>query len=199
MSESRPLTSGKLTLRERCSGDLPYLWRWEHAERDAEWKRWDAPYFHERDVPSGVTLEEYTAKALGGLPSPDSRIISLNGLGIGQVNRWEQDPVGGGWWELGITVHDPAYWGGGLGTRALELWTDATFRETAAHVVMLTTWSGNGRMIRAAERVGYRECGRVPEARLWRGQRWDSVRLAVLRRVWEARREDQTSRSNAPG
>ena len=90
-----------------------------------------------------------------------------------------------GWWELGISILDPAYWSGGLGTRALKLWTGATFRETPVHVLMLTTWSGNERMIRAAERVGYRECGRVPEARLWQGQRWDSVRLCVLRREWE--------------
>ncbi|MPY65127.1 hypothetical protein F8S09_00255 [Deinococcus sp. SDU3-2] len=38
------------------------------------------------------------------------------------------------------------------------------------------------------ERVGYRECGRVPEARAWHGQRWDSVRLAQLRRGWETGR-----------
>ncbi len=39
-------------------------------------------------------------------------------------------------------------------------------------------------MTRAAQRVGYRECGRVPEARLWAGRRWDSVRLGVLGRDW---------------
>ncbi|GAA5532893.1 GNAT family protein [Deinococcus aluminii] len=59
---------------------------------------------------------------------------------------------------------------------------------------MLTTWSGNERMIRAARRASYRECGRVPEARLWDGKRWDSVRLAVLRQDWEAL---QASRPNA--
>lgn len=176
-----------LTLRERLPEDLPYLWRWQHAEGDAEWKRWDAPYFHEQDAPSTLTLEDFTEKALSQPPSANSRTIALEGACIGQVHRWEQDPAGGGWWELGITIHDPAYWSGGLGTRALELWTDATFRETEAHVAMLTTWSGNERTLRAATRVGYRECGRVPEARRWRGQRWDSVRLCVLRREWEAR------------
>ncbi|SMB91664.1 GNAT family N-acetyltransferase [Deinococcus hopiensis] len=188
-----------LTLRERRPEDLPYLWRWEHAEGDAEWKRWDAPYFHEREAPSTVTLKEFTAKALGQSPSPNSRIIALNGECIGSISRCEEHPRGGGWWEIGVLIHDPASWGGGLGTRALEVWTDATFRETEAHVVTLTTWSGNVRMVRAAERAGYRECGRVPQARLWRGQRWDSVRLCALKREWEARRQDQASRPNTPG
>lgn len=83
-----------------------------------------------------------------------------------------------------MVIYDPEHWGGGLGKQALRLWTQATFAETDAHVLTLTTWSGNERMVRAAERCGYRECARVPEARLWQGRRWDSVRLAALRREW---------------
>ena len=40
-------------------------------------------------------------------------------------------------------------------------------------------------MIRAAERVGYRECARVHEARLWQGVRYDHVRLELLRAEWD--------------
>ncbi len=39
-------------------------------------------------------------------------------------------------------------------------------------------------MVRAAHRLGYRECARIPEAREWQGRRWDSVKLACLRRDW---------------
>lgn len=51
------------------------------------------------------------------------------------------------------------------GTRALRLWTAVTFADTGAHILTLTTWSGNARMLRAA-------------------QRHDSVKLAALRRDW---------------
>lgn len=156
-----------ITLRERHSEDLPLLYRWLHGEPDPEWKRWDAPYFHAQRAPQTVTFEEFTKHVLSQTPSPDRQVIALEDRPIGQVSRWEEAPPGGGWWELGILIYDPALWGGGRGTRAPPLWTDATLRETEAHVVTLTTWGGNERMVRAAQHVGYRECGRVPEARLW--------------------------------
>lgn len=39
-------------------------------------------------------------------------------------------------------------------------------------------------MIRAALRLGFREAGRVREARVVRGERFDAVRLDLLRREW---------------
>lgn len=185
-----------LTLRERHAEDLPLLHRWLHTELEPEWQRWDAPYFHAARTPSPLSLPDFTARSLKEPLSPHRRIIALDGMCIGTVTRAEEAPAGAGWWELGILIYDPAHWGGGLGTRALTLWTDATFRETEAHVLTLTTWGGNERMIRAAARVGYRECGRVPEARTWGGRRWDSVRLARLRRGWETGRHDH---ANSPG
>lgn len=71
-----------------------------------------------------------------------------------------------------------------VGTRALGLWTAATFADTDAHVLTLTTWSGNARMLRAEQRCGDRECAQIPEARHWQGRRHDSVKLAALRRDW---------------
>ncbi len=114
-------------------------------------------------------------------PNPHLRILDLGGQCIGQVSRSEEAPAGGGWWDLGILIFDPAYWGGGLGTQALRLWTAATFAGTEAQVLTLTTWGGNERLIRAGERAGYHECARIPQARRWQGQRWDSVKLACLR------------------
>ncbi|ASN83385.1 GNAT family N-acetyltransferase [Deinococcus ficus] len=168
-----------LTLRPRQPDDLAVLWQWTRATPSPEWQQWDGPYFTNK--PSPIPFNDYVQEVQARPPQPHSRIIALDGQCIGQVTRSEEAPAGGGWWELGIVIYDPAHWGGGLGREALRQWTDTTFAETDAHVLTLTTWSGNERMIRAAERVGYRECGRVPEARAWQGQRWDSVRLARLR------------------
>lgn len=116
-----------LTLRARRPEDLPAQWHWEYAQTSPEWKLWDAPYFHEQEEPAALSLEAYTKKMLAWPPSESSRIIALDGECIGQVSRWEEAPAGGGWWELGVLIYDPQHWGGGLGTRALELWTAATF------------------------------------------------------------------------
>ncbi|MBX8467244.1 GNAT family N-acetyltransferase, partial [Deinococcus sp. RIT780] len=72
----------------------------------------------------------------------------------------------------------------GVGSRALALWVGATLNETDAHVLTFSTWGGNERMIRAAHRLGFREAGRIREARLVRGERFDSVKLDLLRREW---------------
>lgn len=178
------LTLPALTLRSRRDDDLPTLWRWLHAESDPEWKRWDAPYFHAAGGPSTLSLTDFTAREGGRAPDPHGRIIALDGACIGQVTRHEEAPEGGGWWDLGVLIFDPRHWGGGLGTQALRLWADATFVETGAHVLTLTTWGGNERMIRAAARTGFHECARIPQARAWAGQRWDSVKLAQLRTGW---------------
>ncbi|GGN39545.1 GNAT family N-acetyltransferase [Deinococcus daejeonensis] len=182
MPDAPDPTPRPLTLRERRPDDLPVLWRWLHAEPDPEWQRWDAPYFHTGQPPrEPLAFEAYCAQTLARPVSPDLRVIALDGVCIGQVSRHEEAPAGGGWWDLGILIFDPGHWGGGLGTRALDLWAAATFAETDAHVLTLTTWGGNERMIRAAARVGFHECARIPQARAWAGQRWDSVKLARLR------------------
>ena len=172
----------QLTLRARLSEDLPTLHRWLHAEKNPEWQRWDGPYFAK--TITELSLDAYTEWAAAYPWDADQQIIALNDVCIGSIHRYEEDPAGGGWFELGLVIFDPVHWSGGLGRRALQLWKAQTFAETPAHVITLTTWSGNARMIRAAERVGYREYARIPEARAWNGQRWDSVKLAVLRRDW---------------
>ena len=177
-----------VTLRTRLAADLPELWRWMYATPGAEWKRWDGPYFH--DEPEAVSLAEYTVKAESRPLNSDMQVIEIGGVARGTVTRHWEDPQAGGWLELGIVIYDPAYWSGGHGTQALRLWTALSFRETPAHVITLTTWSGNARMIAAGERVGYRECARIREARLWQGARFDSVKLDLLRAEWELHQND---------
>lgn len=180
-------TVAAVTLRECLPEDLAVLWRWQHAEPDPEWRRWDGPYFHEGRSPSALTLDEFVARAASAPPpAGDQRVVAVHGACVGIVTRAWEAPASGGWLEVGIVLFDPRSWGGGIGTRALTQWVDACFRETNAHVVTLTTWSGNERMLRAGARVGFRECSRVREARAWQNARYDSVRMDLLRREWNA-------------
>jgi RimJ/RimL family protein N-acetyltransferase len=178
-----PTSPSGVTLRGRRPRDLPVLRRWL-ADPEAEWRRWDAPYFHA--ATTTASLSAYVDRLDRTPPRPDERVIDLNGECVGMVNRSEEEPAGGGWWDLGILIYDPRHWNHGIGTRALELWVEATLNETDAHVLTFTTWGGNERMIRAAQRIGFHEAGRVREARLVAGERHDSVRLDLLRREWTA-------------
>ncbi|MGX9686364.1 GNAT family N-acetyltransferase [Deinococcus wulumuqiensis] len=168
-------------LRDRRPDDLPTLERWLTDEA-AQWREWDAPY-----TPPGQTsetMQAYIRYLAATPPDADERVIEVGGAVVGMVNRSEEEPAGGGWWDLGILIYDPAYWGGGVGTRALALWVQDTLDWTDAHTLTVTTWSGNERMIRAARRLGFQECSRVREARVVGGRRYDSVRLDLLRREW---------------
>ena len=171
-----------LVLRPQTLADLPDLWRWVYGTPDAEWKRWDAPYFH-GTMPE-LSYSDYAAKAISRPPNPNMQIIEIGGLARGMVTRHWEDPEAGGWLELGILIYDPAFWGGGHGTWALQDWVGLCFEQTPAHVLTLTTWGGNARMIGAGLKVGFRECARIREARLWQGARYDSVKLDLLRSEW---------------
>ena len=179
VSEPAPLP--EVTIRGRRPRDLPTLRRWL-TDPGAQWRQWDAPYLH-----AGATTEalsRYVEHMAQTPPDPHQRVIDVGGQCVGMVNRAEEDPPGGGWWDLGILVYDPALWGQGIGTRALAVWVQATLDETDAHVLTFTTWGGNERMLRAAHRLGFREAARIREARLVGGERHDSVKLDLLRREW---------------
>lgn len=173
-----------ITLTPMTEETLQYVWHWNFEVKDPEWKLFDAPYF---DRPPYVDFETFKKSPFGDLSSSDRRIIEVDGEAAGIVTRYEEAPMGGGWWEIGIIIFDPQHWSRGIGRDALTQWVNTTFEETGAHLITLTTWSGNERMVLSAARVGFTECGRVPEAREWEGQRYDSVRMAVLHWQWEDR------------
>lgn len=50
----------------------------------------------------------------------------------------------------------------------------------------MTTWSGNERMIRVAEKLGMQLEGRIRKVRFHEGNYYDSVRMGILREEWES-------------
>lgn len=194
---SDPREAPAVGLRPVAPEDEEFLWRWMHGTPDPEWKRWDGPYFHAADD-GAPDRDAFAAAHARAVADPHRRVVTVDGEPVGLVTRYEEPPADDGWWELGILLFDPARWGRGIGRRALTAWTAATFIETAAHLITLTTWSGNERMVASAQRAGYTPVGRVPEARAWDGRRWDSVRLGLLRSDWEAARAAPASDDAAP-
>ncbi len=86
---------------------------------------------------------------------------------------------------MGISVFDPGLRGAGRGTEALRLWTTYLFNATDWRRLDYSTWSGNHAMVRVGEKLGFTVEGRFRQARVVRGEVFDSVALGVLREEWQ--------------
>lgn len=114
---------------------------------------------------------------------PSQMIIEHQGQIIGMVSYYWEDKRTR-WLEIGIVIYSPEYWNGGFGTEALSLWIDYLFENLTIERVGLTTWSGNPRMIRCAEKLGMRLEGRMRKCRYYNGEYYDSIRMGILREEW---------------
>ncbi|SFU29844.1 Protein N-acetyltransferase, RimJ/RimL family [Alicyclobacillus macrosporangiidus] len=181
------LTDGDLVLRPIEERDHAVLWHFIHGRPDPEWKKWDAPYFplEYRDFESFCRQLQERLDADEGVPS--RLVIEVSRAVIGTVSYyWEHKPSN--WLEVGIVIYDPAFWNGGIGTRALRLWIDHLFKSMPSLPrIGLTTWSGNERMMRCAEKLGMKLEGRLRKCRYYNGAYYDSIRMGVLREEWEQR------------
>ena len=90
------------------------------------------------------------------------------------------------WMEIGIVIYDENYWNKYIGTKALKLWTSEVFN---AHPEIehlgLTTFSGNPRMMKTAEKIGFIQEARIRKVRYWKGTYYDSMKYGVTREEWE--------------
>lgn len=82
--------------------------------------------------------------------------------------------------EFGITIGDAGDRGGGYRTEATRLVLRRAFDEPGVHNVWLDTISTNVGAIRACERAGFREIGRIGEARRIGGAVADVVLMDCL-------------------
>lgn len=179
------IASMNVSLRPETHEDWPWLWHWRHELIDPDWKNWDSPFLHAQT--RRVSYEGFVRGR--AINNRVGAIIDLDGRPVGFVNRGELAPLGGGWWDWGIVIYDPADRKKGVGSTAAQMWIDNTFDMTNAHVLTLTTWSGNEATQALGRKLGFIECSRIPQARMWRGQRYDSVQMARLRSDWEADRQ----------
>lgn len=162
------------------------IWKRGFREDNPEWKKWDAPYF-DNDYKKFDTFEEFAASSVYSfLMSERCKCILVNGTPIGVVTRyWENQKTL--WLNIGISIYEPEYWSGGIGTKALNIWVSEIFEEIPElEHVGLTTWSGNIRMMKAAEKIGMQKEAQIRKVRFWKGVYYDSVSYGVLRDEWEA-------------
>jgi RimJ/RimL family protein N-acetyltransferase len=193
ITDTTPLATGQLViLRDRIASDVDVFLHWR---THGEWRLWDAPWEGGGDAltPEGELeyRELFASRLEEDAPSPRQRavITTANGKPLGWVNRYapEHSPED---WHLGIDICEDEYLNRGFGTEALWLWLDYLFGNSDVHRISLGTWSFNERMMRVAEKVGFtREC-RQREMKEWQGEWIDYISYGVLRREWEASREE---------
>lgn len=175
----------RVRLRDFRAKDLGPYERW--MQPGARWQEFDAPYFGAPD-PTWVRdhvegLQERIES--GAWEDPRRRVVLARRDDdelIGTLARyWICEATE--WPGVGIDIYDPDAWGRGYGSEALTLWCDYLFAQ-GYHRLDMRTWSGNERMMRLAEKLGFRLEARFREARPVDGKRYDGLAYGLLRAEW---------------
>ncbi len=88
--------------------------------------------------------------------------------------------------EIGIAIGEKAYWGKGYGPAAFALLLEFCFGELNLHRVYLRVYDFNQRGIRAYQKLGFKEEGRLREAFYREGAYHDVIYMGLLKREWQA-------------
>lgn len=186
-------TGDRTRIRPMTLDDLPAYERWQAP--DAEYHRWNGPYYprstpeeidrsialHTRWIENGHEPDPHRRWTIADLES-DRLVGTVNRYWISRETNWPA---------LGIVLYDPQSWGRGLGRQALGLWVDELFEAYPELVRLdLRTWSGNERMCRVAETLGFTLEARFRKARIVEGEYFDGVGYGLLREEWEESRYD---------
>jgi RimJ/RimL family protein N-acetyltransferase len=174
----------KVVLKSVSDQDLDdyYFWRYEEKEQAAD--KWNGPYIPKtkRSKEAFVKLQKEDAGIMPDVPS--ELIIRANGEFIGSVGAYWVDE-NTNWLDTGIVIYNKDYWNGGYGTEAYAMWIDFLFERTGLHRLGMSTWSGNVRMIKVAEKLGMKEEARIRQARMVDGEYFDAIKMGILRTEWE--------------
>ena len=171
----------KLTKATKAQLDELYFWRFEETLQEA--KKWNGPYIPEAWLSKEQHQEKWLKADAIANGVPPSLIISADGKAIGYVGAYWVDR-NTNWLETGIVIYNTDYWNGGYGTEAYRMWIDFLFSCTDLHRLGMSTWSGNDRMVKVAERLGMKEEARIRKARVVEGKFYDAIKMGILREEW---------------
>ncbi|MBG9585538.1 GNAT family N-acetyltransferase [Cytobacillus firmus] len=174
----------KIILKEATQQNLDELYYWKYEEKEQEAKKWNGPYIPELKITKEEFLKSWENDYEITVNTPKTLIIFVGDKLIGTVSSYWVDK-NTNWLETGIVIYDKNYWNGGYGTEAYKLWIDFLFRTSGLHRLGMSTWSGNVRMIKVAEKLGMKEEARIRQARMVDGKYFDAIKMGILRREWE--------------
>lgn len=178
-----------IILRDMTKADIEDEIRWNTVETD--WANWDAPW---ESLPDLLTFDpdEYRKKALAKLSEPKDEIRwrveieTAEGKHIGAVSSYMMNenfewtpvrdikPGDKAFRAVGISICESSFCEKGLGTKALAAFINY-YLENGVDEIYCQTWSGNIRMIKCAEKLGFEECRRKIGLREVRGEKFDGL------------------------
>jgi len=178
----------KIILRNWQQQDLERYKYWHIGKHS--WMDYDGPYYEKPTIEETNDRIKQLAKNIteNNWPTPYKRLVIANksdNVLIGTVSwYWQSEETN--WKSIGIVIYDEEYWSKGIGYEALKHWIDYLF-ETCTNIVRLDlrTWSGNERMMRLAEKLGFTLEARFRMARIVAGTYYDSIGMGLLRKEWE--------------
>ncbi len=175
-----------IVLRDMMESDIGDYVRWFTTE--TEWSDWDAPWEPiESDVETERNSWREYYESVKDMPDDVRRWkleIEWNGRHIGWVSayridenyKWVGEIKQGQtvYRAIGIDICESDVWGKGVGTNALRAFMNYYFAHGYGELYT-QTWSGNGPMLRCAEKLGFIECNRDVGIREVNGQKCDGL------------------------
>lgn len=151
--------------------------------------QFNGPYYSKM---SNEEIEEYVSEIKINIeenktPQKSTKQIvdSENETLVGEVS-WNWKSKETNWLEIGIVIFNDQYWGKGIGAEILPIWINNVFNLFPEIVrIGLTTWSGNKRMIKLAEKIGLIKEAEYRKARIVNNIYYNSVSYGILREEWD--------------
>ncbi len=174
------LDGQRVRLRHHVPDDLPHVRRWYRDPEVSRLTRYSLlpmtddevdRFFHAR-----LLSPETVAYAI--VVREDDRLIGLTTFS-------NLDPDNGSVL-FHITIGERDAWSHGYGTEATGLMLSLAFEAIGLHRVGLSVFSFNERAIRSYQKAGFRLEGRVREAIMRDGARFDELTMGVLAPEWRA-------------
>ena len=179
----------KIILRDMNKHDIDDYIKWDTV--DTEWQDWDAPWL-KVELSKEVTIKiskdiskKYMQAALSAKQTNSVRKrfeICINNdeqTHIGWVNRYYidenfQHTKEKKYVAVGLDIPPINARGNGYGHDALVCFVNYLLSNNIENIYT-QTWSGNLRMIRLAEKIGFEECNRIIGARTVNGVKYDAL------------------------
>lgn len=87
---------------------------------------------------------------------------------------------------LGIVIGEKEFWNQGIGQEAVSLLLDYGFNLLNLNNINLSVFSFNIGAMRAYQKAGFREAGRLRQARIVGGQKYDVVMMDILAEEYQS-------------
>lgn len=160
------------------------IYDWKYVDKKQHAKRWNGPYIKEPKINRATFIKKIKESQYIHPGVEKSLAIMVDNKFIGTVSSYWVDK-NTNWLEIGIVIYDSDYWESGIGTEVFKIWINYLFEKNFVHRLGISTWSGNDRMISLAAKVGMIEEGRIRQARQVKGERYDAIKMGMLRHEWE--------------